>query len=120
MKLDYQYSESFESRHNGPRPEDIKAMCKTIGVNDVEDLIQKTVPANIRMQKPLAISDAASEPELLENLQNWPLKIKFIKTILVWDIMVPIHLVILRNIMENPGWYTAYTPYQAEIQPRKT
>lgn len=110
------YSEKFENRHNGPSPSEVADMLKVIGVSSLDELINKTVPSGIRLQKPLNISEAVSEPEFLANLKATASKNKIYKNYIgmgYYGTHTP--GVILRNIMENPGWYTQYTPYQAEI-----
>jgi glycine cleavage system P protein (glycine dehydrogenase) len=109
-------SEEFIGRHIGPKEQDTTEMLKTIGVDSMEDLIGRTVPAAIRMNHKLAIPEGVSEAEYLEQLKETSLKNKVFKTYIgqgYYDTHTP--SVILRNIFENPGWYTQYTPYQAEI-----
>lgn len=106
----------FESRHLGPRPEEVTHMLETIGVNSIDELIEQTVPAAIRRKKPMDIAKGLSEYEYLAHIRAIEAKNKVYKT----QIGLGYHgtitpSVILRNIFENPGWYTAYTPYQAEI-----
>lgn len=110
------YSEKFENRHNGPSASEVADMLKVIGVKSLDELIDKTVPAGIRLPRPLNISNAQSEFEFLNNLKQTASKNKVFKNYIgmgYYGTHVP--GVILRNIMENPGWYTQYTPYQAEI-----
>ena len=116
MHLNPRYSEKFEDRHNGPRQSDLKAMLETIGVGSLDGLIDKTIPAGIRLPKPLHTGAAMSETEFLEMLKEKALRNKVFKNYIgmgYYGTHTP--GVILRNIMENPGWYTQYTPYQAEI-----
>ncbi|MCZ2131538.1 MAG: aminomethyl-transferring glycine dehydrogenase [Bacteroidia bacterium] len=116
MKLSSQPFHSFADRHIGPNQNEIEQMLKTLGLNSVEELIDKTVPQNIRLQKELNLTDAITENELLEKLKKIGAKNKIFKNYIglgYYDTLTP--NVILRNIMENPGWYTQYTPYQAEI-----
>jgi glycine dehydrogenase len=116
MQLNTRYTEKFEDRHIGPRPSDLPEMLKTVGVDSMETLISKTVPAGIRLPKPLNIGAPMSEPEFLEMLKAKAAKNKIYKNYIgmgYYGTHTP--GVILRNIMENPGWYTQYTPYQAEI-----
>jgi glycine dehydrogenase len=106
----------FESRHIGPRPEEVTHMLETIGVNSIDELIEQTVPAAIRRKSPMDIGKGLSEFEYLAHIRAVEAKNKVFKT----HIGLGYHgtitpSVILRNIFENPGWYTAYTPYQAEI-----
>jgi len=116
MHLNPRYSEKFEDRHNGPRQSDLKAMLETIGVGSLDGLIDKTIPAGIRLPKPLHTGAAMSETEFLEMLKEKASRNKVFKNYIgmgYYGTHTP--GVILRNIMENPGWYTQYTPYQAEI-----
>ncbi|MBS3916029.1 MAG: aminomethyl-transferring glycine dehydrogenase [Bacteroidetes bacterium] len=116
MQLNTRYSEKFEDRHIGPRSSDLDSMLKTIGVGSLDGLIDKTVPPGIRLPKPLHIGEPMSEFEFLEMLREKASKNKVFKNYIgmgYYGTNVP--GVILRNIMENPGWYTQYTPYQAEI-----
>jgi glycine dehydrogenase len=109
-------TDKFVSRHNGPREQDVKAMLKKIGVNSVEELIEQTVPANIRLKKPLNVAPAMSEYQYLKHLKALGKKNKVFRSYIglgYYNTILP--PVIQRNILENPGWYTAYTPYQAEI-----
>jgi glycine cleavage system P protein (glycine dehydrogenase) len=109
-------TDSFALRHIGPRENDHKEMLKTIGVDTLEQLINQTIPDNIRLQNGLNLDNAMSEQEFLSHIQDVSLKNKVYKSYIGLGYH-PSNLpaVIQRNIMENPGWYTAYTPYQAEI-----
>lgn len=117
MKLHTGQTDHFVNRHNGPvAKEDVNKMLRTIGVSSVDELINKTVPAGIRMQEPLRVSGGTSEQQLLKELKKVASKNKIFKSYIgmgYYNCYTP--GVILRNIMENPGWYTQYTPYQAEI-----
>lgn len=116
MKIDSHYSEKFESRHNGPDGHQIDEMLKTIKAGSIEELIAETVPASIRLKKPLTLPPAKSEYEFLNDFKKLASKNKVFKSYIgtgYYNTITP--GVILRNILENPGWYTAYTPYQAEI-----
>ncbi len=109
-------SEEFIGRHIGPNEADTKEMLKTIGVDSMEDLIARTVPQSIRMDHKLHIPEAQSEAEFLAEVKEVSLKNKLSKNYIgqgYYDTHTP--SVILRNVFENPGWYTQYTPYQAEI-----
>jgi len=111
MKID-----SFAYRHIGPRERDVKDMLDTIGVGSLDQLIIETVPDNIRLKKPMQLGDAMTESEFLAHIQQQARKNKVFKTYIglgYHPTVLP--GVIQRNILENPGWYTAYTPYQAEI-----
>ncbi len=109
-------TDSFALRHIGPRENDLPEMLKTIGVSSINQLIYETVPDDIILKKPLNLDIAMSEQEYLEHITELSTKNKLFKTYIGLgynqSITPP---VIQRNILENPGWYTAYTPYQAEI-----
>lgn len=109
-------TDSFALRHIGPRESDLPQMLKTIGVSSVDQLIYETVPDDILIKKPLNLDEALSEQEYLEHINELAGKNKVFKTYIGLgyhaSLLPP---VIQRNILENPGWYTAYTPYQAEI-----
>ena len=116
MSLFIQQSNEFHGRHIGPGADDTKAMLQTIGVSSLEELISKTVPDAIRIKEALDIPAAISEFEYLTELRKVAAKNKLYKTYIgqgYYGTITP--SVILRNIFENPGWYTQYTPYQAEI-----
>lgn len=105
----------FSGRHIGTLGEE-QSMLSTIGFGSLEELIDQTVPASIRMQQPLKVPAAISEQALLQELKEISLKNKVYRSYLgqgYYNTLTP--SVILRNIFENPGWYTQYTPYQAEI-----
>jgi len=109
-------TDQFVNRHNGPRADDVAAMLKKIGVNSVDELIAQTVPAAIRLRQPLNLPAAMSEFLYHKHLRAIAAKNKPFNSYIglgYYDTIVP--AVIQRNILENPGWYTAYTPYQAEI-----
>ncbi len=109
-------SNDFKRRHNGPNAEETAEMLTTIGVSSLKELVDKTVPTDIRHQKPLNLPAAMSEAEYLKHIKNISLQNKVFKNYIgqgYYDTFTP--PVILRNIFENPGWYTQYTPYQAEI-----
>ncbi len=107
---------SFANRHIGPNSSEQKDMLNTIGVDQIDDLINETVPGNIRLDKALDLETAMSEQEYLVHINELSKKNKVFKTYIglgYHPTIMP--AVIQRNILENPGWYTAYTPYQAEI-----
>ena len=115
MNLFEQQQNEFIPRHIGSTGQE-KQMLKTIGAESIDELINKTVPASIRAAKSLALPAAMSEADLLNHLKEVSLKNKVYKTYIgqgYYDTHTP--SVILRNVFENPGWYTQYTPYQAEI-----
>jgi len=106
----------FQSRHIGPRSSDLTDMLTTIGEKSLATLIDRTVPANIRMDRALNLPEAMTEFEYLQHMQTLASKNQLFKTYIgqgYYNTITP--SVILRNIFENPGWYTQYTPYQAEI-----
>ena len=116
MNLFEQQSNEFIPRHIGPDEADTKAMLKKIGAESLGQLISNTVPQGIRMNHSLNIPPAISEHEYLKHIKEVSLKNKVFTNYIgqgYYDNIVP--SVILRNVFENPGWYTQYTPYQAEI-----
>jgi len=109
-------SDTFIKRHIGPDDVDIAAMLKAIGCASLDDLVAHTVPESIRLNKALALGEPRGEFELLEELRGIAKQNKVYRSMIgmgYYDTITP--PVILRNILENPGWYTQYTPYQAEI-----
>lgn len=109
-------TDAFALRHIGPRENDLQHMFKTIGVESLDQLIYETVPDNIRLKKDLDLDAPMTEYEYLSHIQELGKKNKIFKSYIglgYHPAIVP--AVIQRNIFENPGWYTAYTPYQAEI-----
>jgi glycine dehydrogenase len=116
MQVDSQYREKFESRHNAPDAKQIKEMLNVVKAASVDELIGQTVPANIRLKKALNLPPAQTEFEFLKDFKTLVSKNKLHKSFIGMG-YYPNYTpgVILRNILENPGWYTAYTPYQAEI-----
>ena len=116
MQLDPTYSEKFESRHNAPDASQIAEMLKVVKAKSIDEVIDQTVPAGIRLKEPLNLPKAQSEFEFLNTFKKMVSKNKIYKSYIgtgYYNCITP--GVILRNILENPGWYTAYTPYQAEI-----
>ncbi len=116
MNLFEQQSTEFQRRHIGPNASDLNAMLKTIQEPNIESLISKTVPDSIRIKQDLAVPAAISEFEYLAELKKVAAKNKLYKNYIgqgYYGTITP--SVILRTIFENPGWYTQYTPYQAEI-----
>ena len=110
------YKENFSRRHIGPSTSELNDMLKIIGVKSVEDLLSQTIPEKIRLKSDLDIPDAISEMEFLKEIKRFSKLNKNFKTYIglgYHDTFTP--SVIQRNILENPGWYTAYTPYQPEI-----
>lgn len=109
-------TDAFALRHIGPRENDLQHMFKTVGVESLDQLIYETVPDNIRLKKELELDAPMTEYEYLSHIQELGKKNKVFKSYIglgYHPAIVP--AVIQRNIFENPGWYTAYTPYQAEI-----
>ena len=109
-------TDAFALRHIGPRENDLQYMFKTIGVDSMDQLIYETVPDNIRLKKDLDLDAPMTEYEYLSHIKELGKKNKIFKSYIglgYHPAIVP--AVIQRNIFENPGWYTAYTPYQAEI-----
>jgi len=109
-------TDAFALRHIGPRENDLQHMLKTIGAETLDQLILETIPDDIRLKSPLNLDPAMTEYEFANHIQELGNKNKVFKTYIGLgynQAIVP--AVIQRNIFENPGWYTAYTPYQAEI-----
>lgn len=107
---------SFVDRHVGPRAEQLDELLQTVGATSVEQLIQETIPADIRLKKPLVLPEPLSEYEYLNHIEGLAQKNKRFKNYIGLGYHPTITpSPIKRNIFENPGWYTAYTPYQAEI-----
>ncbi len=116
MNLFSQQNDEFTHRHIGPGVKETEQMLQITGVADMAELIGRTVPAEIRMNHRLNLPEAVSEAEYLRQLKEISLKNKLYKNYIgqgYYDTHTP--SVILRNVFENPGWYTQYTPYQAEI-----
>ena len=109
-------TDSFALRHIGPRRKDLPNMLKTIGVASMEQLVHETIPDDIRLKEDLSLAPALSEQEYLEHINELAEKNLIFKTYIGLGYhQANTPAVIQRNILENPGWYTAYTPYQAEI-----
>lgn len=116
MKLNLNDRVAFERRHNGPSEEEVSQMLETIGLSSVEALIDEAIPAPILKKTPLDLPEVLNEFEYLNRMQKIADKNTVFKSYIgqgYYNCVVP--TVIQRNILENPGWYTAYTPYQAEI-----
>ncbi|MFD1000600.1 aminomethyl-transferring glycine dehydrogenase [Ohtaekwangia kribbensis] len=116
MNIDSQYTEKFEGRHIGPDAHQTEEMLKVIKAKSIDELIGQTIPSAIRLKKPLNLPAAQSEYQFLQEFKKLASKNKVYKSFIgtgYYNTITP--GVILRNILENPGWYTAYTPYQAEI-----
>ena len=113
MSLD---SESFQSRHIGPDADERDAMLKVVGASSLDALIDEAIPARIRLTAPLDLPDGITEYEFLRGLRRTAARNQVYRSFIglgYYDTITP--SVILRNVLENPGWYTPYTPYQAEI-----
>ena len=109
-------TDAFALRHIGPRESDLQHLFKTIGVDSLDQLIAETIPADIRLKKDLELDAPMTEFEYLSHIQELGSKNKVFKSYIGLGYHpAAIPAVIQRNIFENPGWYTAYTPYQAEI-----
>ncbi len=116
MHLHSKQQQEFIGRHIGPNEQETLEMLQTIGVNSLDELVEKTIPASIRLQGDLAVDAGISEFEYLNAIAALGRKNKMMKSCIgmgYYGTIVP--SVILRNVFENPGWYTQYTPYQAEI-----
>jgi len=109
-------TDSFAYRHLGPRTQDVKHMLDKIGYTSLDELIDATIPSSIRLKKPLNLPDAMREDEYATHISELAGKNKIFRSYIglgYYNCHIP--AVIRRNVLENPGWYTAYTPYQAEI-----
>lgn len=112
----FEYPDKFVNRHNGPDTTELSEMLKAIGVESTEELINKTIPANIRLEEEIELDAPLTEYQFLKHLRSIADKNKVFDSYIgmgYYPTITP--SVILRNIFENPGWYTQYTPYQAEI-----
>jgi len=109
-------SDTFVHRHLGPRASDLAAMLDVVGSPSLDALVDETIPPTIRLARPLRLDGPRGEAELLAQLKSWVSENRIFRSYIgmgYYDCLVP--GVIQRNILENPGWYTQYTPYQAEI-----
>ena len=109
-------TDKFVNRHNGPRENDVKVMLTKIGAKSVDELIDQTIPSAIRLKAPLSLEAGITEYNYHKHLRTIASKNKVFKTYIGLgynNTIIP--PVVQRNVLENPGWYTAYTPYQAEI-----
>ncbi|HQN98684.1 MAG TPA: aminomethyl-transferring glycine dehydrogenase [Bacteroidales bacterium] len=107
---------NFAERHLGPSPIDVEKMLQHIGVSTLDELIDQTIPSGIRLKDPLHIDQGMNEYEVFQHLKTLGQKNKLFRSFIgmgYYNTILP--GVIQRNILENPGWYTSYTPYQAEI-----
>ena len=109
-------TDNFVNRHNGPRENEVQQMLQVIGAKSLDELINQTVPADIRLKAPLALNAPISEYEYLKKLKSIAQKNKSFRSFIGAGYYGTATLpVVLRNVFENPSWYTSYTPYQAEI-----
>ncbi|MXZ23167.1 MAG: aminomethyl-transferring glycine dehydrogenase [Caldilineaceae bacterium SB0665_bin_25] len=111
-----QRTDAFVPRHLGPDHDEQEAMLKTVGVDSLDQLIDQTIPAPIRLQRPLALPGPRPESDILAEMAEFAGRNQLFRSFIgmgYYDTITP--PVILRNVLENPGWYTQYTPYQAEI-----
>jgi len=109
-------NDHFAYRHTGPRPDEIGSMLEKTGVSSLDELIEKTIPGSIRLKHDLDLPPGVSEQQYFEKMREIASRNKLFKTYIgmgYYNTVMP--AVIQRNILENPGWYTSYTPYQAEI-----
>src|SRR5439155_12306367 len=112
----FSHPDSFPSRHIGPSPEAAAEMLKLLGYSSLDELIDEAVPSQIRLTRPLQLPAGRSEPETLAALKAIASQNQVFRSYIgmgYYDCITP--AVIQRNLFENPGWYTQYTPYQAEI-----
>lgn len=110
------YQEKFEARHNGPSADETASMLEALGLSAIDELIDQTVPAQIRAKKPLNLPPALGETAYLKRMAEIASHNRVFKSYIgqgYYGVVLP--GVIQRNVFENPGWYTQYTPYQAEI-----
>ena len=108
--------QDFVRRHIGPSEAEMAEMLASIGAESLDDLMQQTVPESIRLPQPLKVGEAQTEADALAYLKTVASKNKVMRSFIgmgYYDTLTP--NVIKRNVLENPGWYTAYTPYQPEI-----
>lgn len=106
----------FLNRHNGPRKDEIAQMLAVVGASSLGELVKQTVPENILLNEPLAVSEAVSEQEYLANLKAMVSENRHFRSMIGLGFYGTGTLpVVVRNVFENPSWYTSYTPYQAEI-----
>jgi glycine dehydrogenase len=116
MPVNLKHPDQFVNRHIGPEEREVREMLKTVKARSLDELMDSTVPRAIRLSQPLQLPEEKTERELLERLQAFASQNRPFKSFIGMgysDCITP--PVIQRNILENPGWYTAYTPYQAEI-----
>src|SRR6266446_10483367 len=116
LKHNNEAATSFARRHIGPSPRDVSAMLETVGVKTLSELIGQTLPSSIRQKAPLDLGRALSEIESLTHMRELASRNQVFTSLIGQGYSGTIlPTVIQRNILENPAWYTAYTPYQPEI-----
>ena len=116
MRTPISHPPDFAARHLGPRPDDVREMLQVVGCDTLDELMEEAVPTGIRFRGPLRIPEGVPEAELLERLREIASRNEVWRSYLGMGYSGTITPgVIQRNILENPGWYTQYTPYQAEI-----
>lgn len=116
MSIDLNYTDRFTNRHIGPSEDEITAMLERLGVGSLDELVAQTIPDSIRTPEPLDLPPALSEHDLLERARDLASRNRIFRSFIGMgynDTIMP--AAIQRGILENPGWYTQYTPYQAEI-----
>jgi glycine dehydrogenase len=116
MKIDLYPSDTFLHRHIGPRPDDVRDMLSVVGASSLDTLIEEVIPSGIRREAPLDLPSAESESQYLGRMKVMAGRNIACRSFIglgYYDTITP--SVILRNVLENPGWYTPYTPYQAEV-----
>ena len=107
---------NFIYRHIGPNPQQTQEMLEELGLNELEDIIEQAIPANILNHDPLKLTETISERAVIKHIRDMRGRNKVFTSMIgmgYYDTVMP--AVIKRNVLENPGWYTAYTPYQAEV-----
>src|SRR5437762_2972664 len=110
------FTDTFVPRHIGPSDADVKEMLALLDLSCLDELVDKTVPASIRLREPLKLGEPRDEHSVLQELRELASKNKVARSFIgqgYYDTITP--PVIQRNVLENPGWFTQYTPYQAEI-----
>jgi glycine dehydrogenase len=113
---DLEAHDAFIARHVGPEDADRSSMLATLGLSSLGELVDAVVPSSIRLDKPLDVGSPVSESEMLSRLRELASQNEVVTSLIGMgyaDTITP--PVILRNVLENPAWYTAYTPYQPEI-----
>lgn len=112
----FEHPDKFVNRHIGPRDNEIDEMLKVTGVSSLDELIDQTIPSSIKLKNNLSLDEPLTEYWFMEKLKKIARKNRIFKSYIgmgYYNTTMP--AVIQRNILENPGWYTQYTPYQAEI-----